>query len=158
MLTDADVMAYYERTCDEVYRYASRLAGGDRSRAEDLVQETFLTLVRQVRAGRTEPVDVGWAIATCRSRFLDQLRRDGSADRATGRAFERAPSTAPDVGAAEALARVPEEQRAALVLRYVDDLSVAAVARAIGRTVHATESLLARARDSFRNAYATGSR
>jgi len=158
VLTDAQVLEFYERTCDEVYRYASRLAGGDRARAEDLVQETYLTLVRQLRSGRTEPVDTGWAIATCRSRFVDQLRRAGAAERTARRAFQPGASTAPDVGAAEALAQLPPDQRAALVLRYVDDLTVADVARAMGRSVHAAESLLARARDSFRTAYQRGSR
>ncbi|MFT3853281.1 MAG: sigma factor [Ilumatobacteraceae bacterium] len=76
-MDDDDVGAFYERTVGDVYRYASRLAGHDTQRAEDIVQETYLTLLRQVRAGRTEPVDVGWAITTVRSRFLDQLRRDG---------------------------------------------------------------------------------
>jgi RNA polymerase sigma-70 factor (ECF subfamily) len=44
--------------------------------------------------------------------------------------------------------------RAALTLRYVDGLSVAEVARALGRTVHATEALLVRARAAFRRTYA----
>ena len=43
--------------------------------------------------------------------------------------------------------------RAALTLRYVDDLSVPAVAELLGRTVHATEALLVRARSAFRVAY-----
>jgi DNA-directed RNA polymerase specialized sigma24 family protein len=36
------------------------------------------------------------------------------------------------------------------VLKYVDDLPVADVARELGRSVHATESLLARGRASLR--------
>jgi RNA polymerase sigma-70 factor (ECF subfamily) len=38
-------------------------------------------------------------------------------------------------------------------MRYVDDMSVPEVAAAIGRSVHATESLLARARESLRTQY-----
>jgi RNA polymerase sigma-70 factor, ECF subfamily len=155
MLSDADVLDFYERTCAAVYRYASRLVGGDRARAEDLVQETYLTLVRQVRAGRSEPVDVGWAIATCRSRFLDQLRRGRQRDRTALRSFERdGDGAAPDSTATDALARLSDSQRAALVLRYVDDMPVAEVAAAMGRSVHATESLLARARESLRAQFA----
>jgi RNA polymerase sigma-70 factor (ECF subfamily) len=154
MLTDAEVLDFYERTCAEVYRYASRLVGGDRARAEDLVQETYLTLVRQVRAGRTDSVDIGWAIATCRSRFLDQLRRSRQRERTMLRSFERgAVGLAPETTATDALARLSDAQRAALVLRYVDDMSVPEVAAAIGRSVHATESLLARARESLRSHY-----
>jgi len=156
MLSDAEMLDFYERSCADVYRYASRLVGGDRARAEDLVQETYLTLVRQVRAGRAEAVDVGWAITTCRSRFLDQLRRGRRAERTAQRSYERAPSTTdrdPTSTATEALIHLSDSQRAALVLRYVDDLPVADVANAIGRSLHATESLLARARDSLRERY-----
>ena len=38
-------------------------------------------------------------------------------------------------------------------LRYVDDLPVAQVADDLGRTLHATEALLVRARSAFRTAY-----
>jgi RNA polymerase sigma-70 factor (ECF subfamily) len=46
--------------------------------------------------------------------------------------------------------------RGALVLRYLDGLSVPEVAEALGRTVHATEALLVRARAAFRRAYEEG--
>ena len=58
--------------------------------------------------------------------------------------------------ALEALAAVPPVQRAALALRYLDDLSVAGVAEALDRSVRATESLLARGRDNFRRHYSGG--
>lgn len=43
--------------------------------------------------------------------------------------------------------------RAALTLRYLDGLPVPEVARALGRTVHATEAVLTRARAAFRRSY-----
>jgi len=43
--------------------------------------------------------------------------------------------------------------QAVLTLRYLDDLSVAEVAHELGRSLHATESLLARAKTAFRRAY-----
>jgi RNA polymerase sigma-70 factor (ECF subfamily) len=42
------------------------------------------------------------------------------------------------------------------VLRYLDGLSVPEVAEALGRTVHATEALLVRARAAFRRVYEEG--
>jgi len=42
------------------------------------------------------------------------------------------------------------DQRTALALRYVEDLAVVDVASTMGRSVRATESLLARARRSLR--------
>ena len=41
--------------------------------------------------------------------------------------------------------RLPPDHQAVLSLRYLDDLTVPEVAAALGRSVHATESLLARA-------------
>ena len=43
--------------------------------------------------------------------------------------------------------------RAALTLRYADGLPVPEVAEHLGRTVHATEALLVRARRAFRSRY-----
>lgn len=51
------------------------------------------------------------------------------------------------------LARLCAQHRAALTLRYLDGLPVAEVAEHLGRTVHATESLLVRARNAFRRVY-----
>jgi RNA polymerase sigma-70 factor, ECF subfamily len=43
--------------------------------------------------------------------------------------------------------------RAALTLRYIDGLPVPDVAEHLGRTLHATEALLVRAKAAFRQAY-----
>ena len=44
-------------------------------------------------------------------------------------------------------------QRTALTLRYLDGLSVPEVAEHLGRSVHATETLLVRARAALRRVY-----
>jgi len=51
------------------------------------------------------------------------------------------------------MARLNPSQRSALVLRYYDGLPVAQVAEIIGRSVAATENLLARSRRAFRALY-----
>jgi RNA polymerase sigma-70 factor, ECF subfamily len=55
--------------------------------------------------------------------------------------------------AIDALGEVAASQRAALVLHYLDGFPVAEVARMLGKSEHATESLLARGRESFKRAY-----
>ncbi len=47
----------------------------------------------------------------------------------------------------------PEQHRTVLALRYLDDCSVPECAELIGRTIHATEALLVRARKAFRAQY-----
>lgn len=49
--------------------------------------------------------------------------------------------------------QIAPQHRLVLTLRYVDDLPVAAVAELTRRSVHATEGLLVRARQSFRRHY-----
>jgi RNA polymerase sigma-70 factor, ECF subfamily len=60
------------------------------------------------------------------------------------------------VRARATLETIAPQHRAALTLRYLDDLPVPEVATELGRTVHATEALLVRARASFRRAYEEG--
>jgi RNA polymerase sigma-70 factor (ECF subfamily) len=55
--------------------------------------------------------------------------------------------------ARETLDRLAPQHRAALTLRYLDDLPVGQVAELLDRTLHATEALLVRARTAFRRAY-----
>jgi RNA polymerase sigma-70 factor, ECF subfamily len=155
-MTDGDLLSLYERTVDELYRYASRLTGGDRASADELVQETYLSVLRRIRAGQQETVDIGWLIVHCRRRFLDELRRDRRSRARERRAVELSPVGDRGGRAIDALATVAGEHRVALVLRYVDDLPVAEVARELGRSVHATESLLSRARTSLRSVLAQG--
>jgi integrase-like protein/sigma-70-like protein len=57
------------------------------------------------------------------------------------------------LGRATPAAAFAAQQRAALTLRYLDDLPVAEVAAHLGRTLHATETLLARARTALRRVY-----
>jgi RNA polymerase sigma-70 factor (ECF subfamily) len=62
-----------------------------------------------------------------------------------------------DAAAAHEILQVLAPQyRAALTLRYLDDLPVATVAALLGRTVQATEAVLVRARVAFRRAYEEG--
>ena len=52
-----------------------------------------------------------------------------------------------------ALRRLSGSHRAALTLRYLDGLSVSEVADCLGRSVHATETLLMRAKAALRRVY-----
>ena len=166
VMTDVQVIALYERTVDSIYRYAARLCGHDRATAEEIVQETYLTLVRTARAGGTSTYDLPWLIVVCRSRFLDRLRSDQRRnDRqeevarlslSTWRETEEIAEHERGSAVAARLAELPREQRAALVLRYVDEMSVPEVAKTLGRSVHATESLLARGRAGLRRTIEPG--
>ena len=57
--------------------------------------------------------------------------------------------------AEQVLAHLSAQHRTVLALRYMDDCTVSECAEMIGRTVHATEALLVRARRAFRAHYPT---
>jgi RNA polymerase sigma-70 factor, ECF subfamily len=157
-MTDDDVLALYESSVVDVYRYATRLTGGDRALADELVQETYLGLLRLHRNGTAPEVDVGWLIVSCRHRFLDLVRRERRRlDRELRAAAPPSEQGGGQGAATDALARLTVDHRTVLVLRYVDALDVPEIARQIGRSVHATESLLSRARAALRDALGKGS-
>lgn len=151
-----DFIALYRRSVRDVYSYyASRV--GDRSTAEDLTQEVFIAGARRFAAG--DEVDTAWLIAVARNKLVDHWRARSREERKLAIVYAAesrhdGPGATVDVGAATAaLAELNPTYRAALVLRHVDDLSVAEVAAHLGRTLEATEQVLTRARTAFRLVY-----
>ncbi len=103
---------------------------------------------------------IPWILGIARHKLVDHFRREERAERNLTLAFQaRVPDEVTEWSAATreevlgALGSVAATQRAALILRYLDGMSVEEVAAALGRSIHATESLLARGRDSFRRAF-----
>ena len=149
----------YRSTMPAIYRYLYRGTAGDVHLAEELTQATFEIAARGYGQGRLEALEPAWLQSVARSRLIDHYRRTGrersKLTRIAGRR-ECHPGPMGDHQAPESLAalKVLEPQhRVALVLRYVDDLTVADVAGLLGKSVRATESLLVRARAALRVAY-----
>jgi len=142
----------YERTLGPVYRYLRRGCAGQPGVAEELAQETYLAALAAVRAGRAGEVGLPWLLGVAHHKLVDHYRASRREERSRVALAARppGPAAAHGGGAAELLGALPAAQRAALALRYVDDLPVPEVARRLGRSVHATESLLARGRAALR--------
>jgi RNA polymerase sigma-70 factor, ECF subfamily len=160
--TPEGVIAFFRCMSSEVHKYVSRLTGGDRQLTEDIVQDAFFALVRQSRSGLMIEVEPGWIMTTARNRFIDHVRacdrerrRLDANQRSIGDEVDRGwrDTEAGVLSAARAtalLASLPDQERWALSLQVVDELSVAEVAGLLGRSVEATTSLLARARRRLR--------
>jgi len=153
----SNFLALYDEAAPPVYRYLFRMCAGCTTLAEDLTQETFLTALGRFETGRGGEVSVPWLMVVARNKLLEHHRRVGREDRRLKRVFareaERVSTADRTVSRAEAiglLQQLPQDQRIALALRYAEDLEVADVASAMGRSVRATESLLARARRTLR--------
>jgi RNA polymerase sigma-70 factor, ECF subfamily len=153
--TQTGFLACYDATFPLAYRCAARLTGGDAQRAEDLVQDVFVTLLRSVRAGHVSVIGPGWVLTCVRHRFVDSVRSRGREDDRI-RLVTAVPHSRPDEPAdwSPMLAGLSDRERAALVFRYVDDLSVADIAQLLGASVRATESLLQRAKHKARRSEA----
>ncbi len=151
--SDAGLLAFYDAVFADAYRCAARLVWGDRAAAEDLVQDAFVRLVRSIESGAVTTVGGGWMITTLRRIHIDGLR---SQEREQRRLQVAAgPPASPDTtGTTEFVSMLDglnDRERTALVLRYVDDLSVADVAELMDSTTRATESLLQRAKQKVRD-------
>ena len=153
------LLALYDEALPQVYGYFVRRCG-DRGTAEDLTSETFLAAMDAARKPEPPPLTVPWLIGVARHKLADHYRRRH--DRATVPVAEMPEPDDPDdtwdahldrIVAEQVLARLASQYRLVLVLRYLDNLSVPECAELLGRTVHATEALLVRARRAFREQY-----
>ena len=152
------LLELYDEALPHVYGYLLARCG-DRSLAEDLTAETFLAAVGALRKPDTPDLSVAWLIGVARHKLADHWRRAEREQRGL-RVFDGEPAaedpwdaTVDGIRARTVLAELGAHHRAALTLRYLDGLPVAEVANHLGRTPHATEALLVRARNAFRRAY-----
>ena len=146
---------FYRKHVAEVYQYALAVLGNSAD-AEDVTQQTFLNAYRAFRRGGQPTKPHNWLIKiahnVCRMRWRQSGRRP----------HEVPLDNAPEPAAPEhdenlsldevltALARLPLNQRAAIVMREVEDRSYAEIAEVLGVTVPAVEALLFRGRGSLR--------
>jgi RNA polymerase sigma-70 factor (ECF subfamily) len=140
-----------------VYSFVLPRCGGNVAVAQDVTSETLLAGAVAARSGQS--VSIPWLRAVARNKLVDHWRRGEREDRRLQLAWaDTTESEEPlewegsdwRTRALAVMADLPPSHQAALALRYLDDRSVADVADALGKSVHATESLLARARREFR--------
>ena len=159
---ETPLAALYHRALPQVYGYLLPRCGSA-VLAEDLTAETFLAAVAAARKDRPPELTVAWLVGVARHKLVDYWRRADLERRRIGVVVSDAEAVNDpweaqlDIAAAHAaLSRLPAHQRAALTLRYLDGLPVAEVARELGRSLHATETLLVRARAALRRVYEKG--
>ena len=148
----------YDEALPVVYGYLRRRCGSQEL-AEDLTATAFVRAATACGRGTIEKASVGWVVTIARNLLIDHWRHQALAERSMELAMPTPSTVDPwsevlDANRAEELLQsIKPEHRAALTLRYLDDLSVSEVAEALERSVHATESLLVRARAALRRAY-----
>ena len=123
---------------------------GDREAAEDLVHDAFVRVAGRFAHVRRREAFGGYLRRTVVNLHLSRLRRLklerahlerlGSARRSN----EAMPDVAEHVDLWRTLQRLPPRQRAAVALRYYEDLSERETADVLGCTVAAAKSLVSR--------------
>ncbi len=147
----------YDEALPHVYGYLARRCDSV-STAEDLTAETFLAAVTASQRG--SEVNVPWLIGTARHKLVDHWRRTGRNRQLLEELWEDSEpvvdsnETVDALQVREVLATLLPHHCAALTLRYLDGLPVDQVAVLLERSLHATESLLMRAKSAYRLAAA----
>jgi len=146
----------------EIYAYIFRMVR-DADLAADFAQDTFIKAYRAQDMLEDRAKARAWLYQIAHRVVLDEMRRrrivrflpwtgesHGSAPSAEHLALEMRLSGP----MARALARIPERQRAALLMAEVNDLTGLELAEALGISHVAARALLTRARESLRQALA----
>lgn len=165
---------FFHEYYPKLYRFVRRRVPEDPSAAEDLAQGTLCRALESLRSYRGEAALFTWLCTLCRREMSERWR--GTQARAAAvplaeddpqirAALESLLSgTADDPLASSDREQLREVVRAALdylpapygdILewKYLRDLSIAEIAVRLGRSPKAAESLLTRARESFRETF-----
>ena len=159
------LLSLYDGAVVEVHGYLFARCR-NRETAEELTADVFMAAVSSIRRSTVAEVTTAWLIGIARHKLVDHWRRAEREQRrlhavADDPTVDKAEVDPWDVqldvlAARDALEQLDAKHRAVLTLRYLDGLSVPEVAAVVGRSVHATEALLVRARRAFRDAYESG--
>jgi RNA polymerase sigma-70 factor (ECF subfamily) len=152
--------ALYTRYHQAIYRYLYYRTG-DPHIAEDLTSEVFLKMVQALPRYRIQSVPFqAWLFQIARNLAIDYYRR--SSARPTTSLDESQVSQTPDIDStidfrltsaslSDCLSRIGEVQRDVLLLRFIDDLSIADTASILHKTEDSIKGLQRRALEALRN-------
>jgi RNA polymerase sigma factor (sigma-70 family) len=165
--SDEQLLALFRAGHDEAFgvlhdRYRPRLfayvrqmmSSLSRQDAEDVMQDVFVRAYGALRADAREMNVRAWLYRVAHNRCIDHLRRP-SPPAAEIYEVSRRPAEDPTEEAqrredlarlVDDIARLPDQQRSALLMRELDGLSYADLAHALDVSVPAVKSLLVRAR------------
>jgi RNA polymerase sigma-70 factor (ECF subfamily) len=166
--------AFFAEYFPRLYRFARIRLDGDDQAAEEVVQSTLIRAVRKLHTYRGEAALFTWLCTLCRREIGMWLQRRGRTVEVA--LIEDHPSVRMALDAAASLAsgdpesqagrrelsrlvqvtldQLPGQYGQVLEWKYIQGLSVDEIARRLGVGYKATESLLTRARQAFRDAFA----
>ena len=166
---DGDAEAFgllYDRYLDVVFRYVL-FRVSDRTLAEDITSETFLRALRRISTVSYQGRDVGaWFVTIARNLVLDHVKSSryrlevvtaeigdtasaaggaGGAGHSTGGPEHEAITAATNAELMRCVGKLNADQQECIALRFLQGLSVAETAAAMGRNEGAIKALQHRA-------------
>ena len=165
----------FDRFFPRLYRFALARLRDDPETARDVVQQTFCQAIERLDTYRGEAALYTWFCQICRNILADHFRRNSRGTsrvmlledlpnaRAVLESLAAPASDEPEVGTLRAqvhriveatLDALPGRYGEALEWKYIDGLSVREIAERLSLSEKAAESVLTRARESFREAIA----
>ncbi|UCC30795.1 MAG: RNA polymerase sigma factor [Phycisphaerales bacterium] len=138
-----------------LWRYARRLTGSNDA-AWDVMQETWIAVLRQIRRLSDPAWFAAWACRIVRNKCADHCRRVGRRRNLAGALAERQrtdndpPREGPGDAVVDALRRLPPDRQELLTLRYGQDLNIIEIAVVLGIPAGTVKSRLHHAREQLR--------
>ena len=154
---EVELTALYEAHRAELLGFLVRMTR-DREAAEELLQDTFIRLIREARAGRMPDEVRPWLYRVAANAAISRGRHGAVWGRLVPRLLDRREPAGPETeflrteGDAQlhaALAGLPADARAALLLA-AQGFDGQEIAASIGRTEGATRTLMCRSRAQLR--------
>lgn len=148
----ATVEDLFRSSYARLLRTLTVVAGGDREAAADALQEAFVQAHVRWRRISAYENPAGWVRRVALNRLSNHFRKLDRGRRAQARLHvaEAVPADLPEIDLVAAFRRLPERQRAAAALFYLDGFSVAEIADAMGVTSGTAKRHLFRAREALR--------
>ncbi len=155
----------YGEYFDKIYRYVS-IRVGDKIEAEDITQQVFLKALQSIASFRWKGIPFSaWLFRIAHNQVIDYLRK--KTKRATVPVDESAVSSSSDPQLLvergldieqllSATKRLTEAQREVISLRFAGELSIAEVARIMGKSPGAVKALQHSAIVALRKALSVG--
>jgi len=145
----------YDRFGPDVYRYLSVLMGS-RSRAEDVMQEAFVRLLRVARRDPGALRNHAYVLRVARNEAYRALSRDGRQERGQGDGLLeirdlRRGSESERMAIEEALASLPDEQREVIHLKTYMNMTFEEISRLTAVSQNTAASRYRYALEKLRN-------
>jgi RNA polymerase sigma-70 factor (ECF subfamily) len=144
--------ALFKQHKNQAYEFAVAMLG-DRDAAGDIVQEIFVKMYTQLRAGAIIDKPKSWLLTSLRNLCLNRLRDSRKYVAIENLSLPSNPAGLPHTALESALQSLDPGSREAIILREYQRLSYAEIAEMTDSTVPAVRSLLYRARIALRDTY-----